>query len=627
MSSFKIPQNIFQTWSTKNISDGFKKLTESWIIKNPHYTYCLYDDSDCEEFIKNNFDENIYNTYCRIIPGAFKADLWRYCVLYIYGGIYVDIDTFCLESIDLFLNQDVEFMTPVDLNNCPSFGTYNLFNCFIASIPKHPILLDCINRIAYNVENNIIPFSNLDFSGPGVLGKSTNKFLNLPEETSFVGKEGELQNIKLLKFWHGTEYVSDINNNILFQNKNGSAVIKQIYENEAKNTNNICWGTCKNPIKDKVVITKNNVNPTMTGPTIVTMFYNIRDKEKNLSDTPLNHSVNRYIEFAKKFMLTLPYNLLIFTDDDELIKYLTNIRNDNKNASKTFICKKKFEDTYYYKHLDVLGDLQQRFNIINGHLEHETPMYVILNNNKFDFIESAIRLNPFNSSHFIWMDFGINHVAQNTEYIHEWISRVPDKIKQLCINPFTENVPNKEHFKFIYHNMAGGLFSGSAENLLKYCNLFKQKTEEIYSDNWYQIDEAVMTMVQRENPHLFDLYYGDYPGIISNYSSPIHNIELILNGSQKYIKFNKTKEAHIILCYCLKYFENNPDSRFLHYFIQQNIIVNYYNNDKLLLEGVINLCNLKLTSNNQDEKKQMHTILMNNKVNIDYYKNKELIHI
>ena len=126
---------------------------------------------------------------------------------------------------------------------------------------------------------------------------------------------------------------------------------------------------------------------------------------------------------------------------------------------------------------------------------------------------------------------------------------------------------------------------------------------------------------------MFDLYYGDYPGIISNYSSPIHNIELILNGSQKYIKFNKTKEAHIILCYCLKYFENNPDSRFLHYFIQQNIIVNYYNNDKLLLEGVINLCNLKLTSNNQDEKKQMHTILMNNKVNIDYYKNKELIHI
>ena len=24
----------------------------------------------------------------RLIPGAFKADLWRYCVMYITGGIF-----------------------------------------------------------------------------------------------------------------------------------------------------------------------------------------------------------------------------------------------------------------------------------------------------------------------------------------------------------------------------------------------------------------------------------------------------------------------------------------------------------------------------------------------------------
>jgi 3-deoxy-D-manno-octulosonate 8-phosphate phosphatase (KDO 8-P phosphatase) len=55
-------------------------------------------------------------------------------------------------------------------------------------------------------------------------------------------------------------------------------------------------------------------------------------------------------------------------------------------------------------------------------------MYIILNNNKFDFIQSAIEVNPYNSSHFIWMDFGINHVALNTEKISEWIHKVPDKI-------------------------------------------------------------------------------------------------------------------------------------------------------------------------------------------------------
>lgn len=100
-----------------------------------------------------------------------------------------------------------------------------------------------------------------------------------------------------------------------------------------------------------------------------------------------------------------------------------------------------------------------------------------MNNNKFDCIDKTIRENPFNSSHLIWMDFGINHVAQNTEYISEWIYKVPDKIKQLCINPFTEDICFKQHFEFIYHNIAGGLFSGSLENMKKYSELFKNKTE------------------------------------------------------------------------------------------------------------------------------------------------------
>ena len=153
----KIPKNIFQTWKTKDISDGFKSLTNTWKENNPDYTYFLFDNNDCDEFIKTNFEISVYNTYCKIIPGAFKADLWRYCVLYVNGGVYIDIDTICLGNIDSFLNDDVEFMTPIDLNNCPTIGTHNLFNCFIACVPQHPILLECIRRIVHNVENNIIP--------------------------------------------------------------------------------------------------------------------------------------------------------------------------------------------------------------------------------------------------------------------------------------------------------------------------------------------------------------------------------------------------------------------------------------------------------------------------------------
>jgi hypothetical protein len=131
-------------------------------------------------------------------------------------------------------------------------------------------------------------------------------------------------------------------------------------------------------------------------------------------------------------------------------------------------------------------------------------------------------------------------------------------------------------FQNIYHHSAGGLFSGSKENILKYCQLFKDKTEQIYAENWYQIDEAVMTMVQKENPELFDFFYGDYPGIISNYLYPIHNIELIMTNLQKYLNFNKTKEAYNLLLYCTPFFIANPNHNFLYMYIQNNIIVNYY---------------------------------------------------
>jgi hypothetical protein len=423
----------------------------------------------------------------------------------------------------------------------------------------------------------------------------------------------------LLKFEPGIEIVKDnYKNKLLFQNKNGNNVIQKIYDEEIKKINHIDWGKCLNPIK--TLSYKNTESPT-----IVTMFYDIREKENYNYKSEFNHNINRYIEFAKEFIFKLPYNLIIFTDDEKISKIITDERIDNLN--KTYILKKPFENTYYFKHLEKLKELQTKFIIKNGYIEHETPMYIILNNNKFNFMELAIELNPFKSSHFVWMDFGINHVAKNTELIHEWITNVPDKIKQLCINPYTETNSPKEHFQYIYHNMAGGLFSGSSQNLLKYCNLFKQKTEEIYNNDWYQIDEAVMTMVQRENPDLFDLFYGDYQGIISNYLYPVHNMDLILKGSQKLIDYNKTKEAYDILFYCLKYFQYNPNSNLVFNFIQQNIIVDYYNNNQLLLDDIINLINMKLSSENTYDREVIYTLLNNNKVNIDYYKNKELINI
>jgi hypothetical protein len=359
-------------------------------------------------------------------------------------------------------------------------------------------------------------------------------------------------------------------------------------------------------------------------PTIITMLYDIRSMEDNQIER--NRKLDSYIDFSKKFLLKLPFPIIFFIDEnEETYNAIYNSRKEHNLLNKTYIYKCDFKTSYFYKDLYRLENLQKEFHILNGELNHETPLYVILNNNKFDCIDKTIELNPFNSSHFVWMDFGINHVAENTEFIYDWILEVPDKIKQMCINPFVEDKDFKEYFRYIYHNMAGGLFSGSANNMKKYSELFKNKTEEIYNQNWYQIDEAVMTMVQRENPDLFDLFYGDYKGIVSNYQIPFHNVELILKGCQKCIDNNKMKEAYNILVYSLKYFLNNSSNGLVFYFIELNLKTNYLNNNNLLLDEIITLIHLKKNSHIEWQRNLIYNILENYKEYVNYYKNKDKI--
>ena len=247
-----IPKRIIQTWENKNFEPEFQQIVDNWKINNPNYEYILFDANEREEFIKNNFDINILNIYNCIIPGAYKVDLFRYCYLYIYGGVYIDIDTLCLGKLDDFMLSNIEFIVPIDLNINPNEGNHNLACGFIASIPKHPILLECINKIVNNVKNDIIPFSKLDFTGPGVLGRCVNNFLGVEETSSFINKEGIKKNIYFLKFEPKTEYVKDTVGNILFQNKNGNQLIIDLYKQECnKLTNYVCWINTNNIINKK----------------------------------------------------------------------------------------------------------------------------------------------------------------------------------------------------------------------------------------------------------------------------------------------------------------------------------------------------------------------------------------
>ena len=77
-----IPLNIYQTWHSKALPPLMERTVCLIKEQNPTFNYYLFDDNDCREFIKTNFDSKILYAYDHLIPGAYKADLWRYCILY-----------------------------------------------------------------------------------------------------------------------------------------------------------------------------------------------------------------------------------------------------------------------------------------------------------------------------------------------------------------------------------------------------------------------------------------------------------------------------------------------------------------------------------------------------------------
>jgi mannosyltransferase OCH1-like enzyme len=160
----EIPLNIYQTWHTKKLPSGMAESVEIIKILNPRFNHYLFDDNDCREFIQNNFDPSVLHAYNSLIPGAYKADLWRYCILYIKGGLYLDIKLKCINGFKLIELTEKEHFVKDRL----SFGIYNALMVCKAG---NPLLLKAINKIVENVKNRYYGNFFLEPTGPKLLSK------------------------------------------------------------------------------------------------------------------------------------------------------------------------------------------------------------------------------------------------------------------------------------------------------------------------------------------------------------------------------------------------------------------------------------------------------------------------
>lgn len=208
-----IPLHLYTCWHTKDLPPLMRKNYDYLVESNPKITFHLYDEQDCRQFIQENFDSEVLNAYNSLIPCAYKSDLWRVCVLYINGGIYMDIKYRCANGFKFIDLTEKEYFVR-------DYNTNNVYNALIVTLPKNEIMLKCINQIVENVKNKNYGSDCLDPTGPTLLGKfftqeNKNSFEMYHSFTSIEDKINEYYVVKedriILKIYK--EYREEQKNN------------------------------------------------------------------------------------------------------------------------------------------------------------------------------------------------------------------------------------------------------------------------------------------------------------------------------------------------------------------------------------------------------------------------------
>lgn len=167
-----IPKVIYQTFKTCQIPLLTRFYIWRFLKRNKGYRWEFYDDERLDAFMRNSFDERVYKAYSRLQIGAAKADFFRYAVLYIHGGIYLDLDSDILGRLDHVIRPD-------DVAVLAKEKSHIFYAQWALIYDKgHPFLKETIDLMVRNIEENRYPHDVHAMTGPTVYTEAIRNVLD-----------------------------------------------------------------------------------------------------------------------------------------------------------------------------------------------------------------------------------------------------------------------------------------------------------------------------------------------------------------------------------------------------------------------------------------------------------------
>jgi len=241
----------------------------------------------------------------------------------------------------------------------------------------------------------------------------------------------------------------------------------------------------------------------MSSITFVTAFINIYDETFDNKDTKW-----RYKNF--ELLAKSGINICLYTNDDcynDLSEIITKY--PNVKMMRIF----NLEDTIAYNSCESVEISLPN----NRNNKKDTSKYMILINSKIEFLNDAVIENPWNSTHFSWIDFSIFYIFNNVDTITEYLSILSRRIfsPNILLFPGCWNKLNKDCIdkvlNSIYWRFCGGFFLGDADYITKFYELYKKHFKNFLTEHKKLIWEVnFWAWLESNTDWRPDWYNGDH---------------------------------------------------------------------------------------------------------------------
>lgn len=143
----------------------------------PNMPHELYNLESGRYIISANFDRDVVMAFDHLVPLAYKADLLRYCLLYVFGGVYADLGMHFFLPVKFFNMTQNIFVFRDGFGRAP----WIVSNSLILAKPKLSVFEACITAIVRHVKDGYYGLTPLCPTGPNLFGRELSRTTSLEE--------------------------------------------------------------------------------------------------------------------------------------------------------------------------------------------------------------------------------------------------------------------------------------------------------------------------------------------------------------------------------------------------------------------------------------------------------------